>query len=62
MPNKDYYFHKLPVNCKNFLYINCPGRNNEFLNFCKCYKSKGIAIYKRFIDKIHEKIFMCDQI
>jgi len=60
--NKDYYFHKLPANCKNFLYLDCPEGNTGFLDLCKRYKTKGTAIYKRFIDKIHEKIFMRDQI
>ena len=58
--NKDYYLDKLPENCKYFVYLECPNdknSKNEFMNFCKQYKSRGIAIYKKFINKIHENIF-----
>jgi hypothetical protein len=60
--NKYHILHKLPEKCKNFVYLDCPGGQNVFLDICKRHKSKGVAIYKRFIDKIHDKIFMRDQI
>ena len=60
--NKNHYFHKLPANCKNFVYLDCPGGNTGFRDFRKRYKTKGTAIYKRFINKIHDKIFMRDRI